>query len=228
MGRRPRSWGLSGAPAEPRIDHVRGDLDWLWSNKPLLIAQLLGAPLMVAYGLFLYLGEHILFGLVLVVLLPVAVVANVAMVNRSRRRLADRSARRDDPTGAFLDPKPAPAGVLSAPLRWVGAADVPSLFGRMNASVPLGVLELDGSLLTFRVRPRLLAKLFGMHQLVVRPFEVEAVYPARARLRYPAIAVRPLGQPPYYFLLGDRGLILSCIAEAGFPVSWQERQFSYS
>jgi hypothetical protein len=107
---------------------------------------------------------------------------------------------------------------------------MPGSMGRMNASTPLAVLELSGHSLTLRVRPSFLASMFGAKALVVSPDEVEAVYPARGRLRYKAICIRPLKQPPSYFLTvgSDRASILSAIASAGFHVEWDERGFSYA
>jgi len=99
----------------------------------------------------------------------------------------------------------------------------------MTASTPLAVLELSDRSLTLRVRPGFLASLFGAKALVVSPDDVEAVFPARGRLRSKAIGIRPLRQPPSYFLTvgADRAPILSAIASAGFPVEWDERGFSY-
>src|SRR5438105_3588548 len=94
--------------------------------------------------------------------------------------------------------------------RWSGAADVPGAMGRVHATVPLGVLELSGAVLTLRVRPRLLAAMFGAKPLVLAPAEVDAIFPARGRLRSSAIGIRPRGAPPSYFLRGgDRTPILS-------------------
>jgi hypothetical protein len=98
----------------------------------------------------------------------------------------------------------------------------------MNASAPLAVLELNGPVLTLRIRPRFLSKLFGMRNLRVEPAGVEAIFAAKGRMRYPAICIRPLGEPPFYFLLGDRASILTTLAAAGFPVEWEERAYSPS
>jgi hypothetical protein len=67
-----------------------------------------------------------------------------------------------------------------------------------------------------------------MKTMQVEPTGVEAVFPAKGRLRYPAICIRPLGQPPFYFLLRDRQSILTTLATAGFPVEWEERAYSQS
>ncbi len=95
----------------------------------------------------------------------------------------------------------------------------------MNASTPLAVLELNGPLLTLRIRPTFISRLFGVSTLRVEPDRVEAIFPAKGRMRYPAICIRPYGEPPFYFLLGDRASILTTLAAAGFPVEWEERAY---
>ena len=209
----------------------RGDFDWLRSNRPLLISQIVGTPLVVAWLLYAHFHAHEIFGLVIVLLLPVFALANVWMISRARRRLSDPSARNEELTGESCTPAMhIPIGGSAPVGRWVGAADLPGTLGRMNASTPLGVLELSDRLLTLRVRPRFLASLFGAKPLVVSPEQVEAVFPARGRLRYKAIGIRPINQPPSYFLTvgADRVAILTAIASAQFPVEWDERRFSYA
>jgi hypothetical protein len=204
-----------------RYSDVRwNDLSWLRANRPLMIAQIIGTPLVVAWLLFAYFHGHVTFALVILALVPFSAVANVVIVNRARARLANPAMRRDSPTGQTLSPllvqrAPEPPNPMQ---RWTGAADVPGSMGRMNATVPLGVLELSGTQLTLRVRPRFLTAMFGA-----------AVFPARGRQRSRAIGIRPHGSPPSYFLLGgDRTLILSAIAAAGFPVQCDERSYSSS
>jgi hypothetical protein len=192
--------------------------------------QLFGVPWGVALGLFIYFHEHSDFGILIAALTPTFVAINVGTIHRSRRRLAEPGKRADTPTGEVLIPVIAPPISGLMPARWVGAADMVGGLGRMNASTPLGVLELSGQSLTLRVRPRFLARIFGVQPLVVEPNEVEAVFPSRGRLRTRAICIRPLQQPPSYFLTvgGDRSAILSAIASGGFPVDWNERAFSFS
>ncbi|HUC12920.1 MAG TPA: hypothetical protein VMS00_00575 [Acidimicrobiales bacterium] len=156
-------------------------------------------------------------------------VLNIRLINRGRERQRDPAARRDVRTGTLLSPRTTvPYGSGVAFGRWVGAASVPSNLGRMNASTPLAVLELNGPLLTLRIRPQVLSKLFGVQALRVEPGGVEAIFPAKGRLRYPAICIRPRGEPPFYFLLGDRASILTTLAAAGFPIEWEERAYSPS
>jgi hypothetical protein len=103
---------------------------------------------------------------------------------------------------------------------------VPGGLGRVNASTPLAVLELDAETLTLRIRPQFMQRIFGVQILVVKPDDVEVICPSRGRLRYKAIAIRPKARPPSYFLMGDRSAILSAISVAGFPVEWEERRYS--
>ncbi len=55
-----------------------------------------------------------------------------------------------------------------------------------------------------------------------------AIFPTKGRLRYPAICIRPRGQPPFYFLLGDPTSVLTTLAAAGFPVESGGREYSPS
>jgi hypothetical protein len=197
-----------------------------------IIAQLAGIPLGIAGGLFIYFGAHQAFGLVIAALAGPAALFNLLFAARSQRRLADPSARLDQLTGQIVTPVPAfaaPIGRMPV-TRWVGAADVPSGLGRTNVTFPLGLLELTGPALTLRIRPAFLTGMFGMKPLVVSPREVEAVFPARVRLRSAAIGIRPYGQPPSYFLTLDnnRAAILTALGDAGFPIEWSEHKFSYA
>lgn len=207
----------------------RWDLSWLKQNRPLLIIQIVGLPLVVAWFLYFYFQTHSPTAFVLIALLPVFAGLNVLRINRGRERQRDPAARRDVYTGTLLSPRTAVPYGSGVPLgSWVGGADVPGNLGRMNASAPLAVLELNGPVLTLRIRPRFLSKLFGMRNLRVEPAGVEAIFAAKGRMRYPAICIRPLGEPPFYFLLGDRASILTTLAAAGFPVEWEERAYSPS
>ena len=206
------------------------DLSWLKSNRILLVSQIVGVPLVIGWFLFFYFDTHSPVALVLLALIPVSAVVNLVIINRRRGRLADPAARRDTLTGEVVPP----ISPLQMPLaeihqqRWTGAVDMPGSMGRMNASVPLGILELSGNRITLRVRPAFLATMFGSKPLIVTPAQVEVVFPARGRLRYRAIGIRPRNEPPCYFLLGgDRQFILSAIAAAGFHVQWEERVYSY-
>ena len=191
-----------------------------------------GAVIGVIGGLVIGALGHVAFGLLVVGLVLAATFANWSIARRSERRLADPAGRTDNPTGKTLVPPTVWAGGPdgSTPCRWTGAADVLGGLGRINFSAPLGVLELAGRSLSLGVRPRFMAWQMGCATLVVEPEQVEAVYPSRARLRYRAIAIRPIARPPSYFLtLGSsRESILATLAAAGFPVLWEERTYSFA
>ena len=221
----------SGDPPIGRWPGVKWNyVSWLKSNRSLLVAQVIAVPLVVAWLWFAYVHGHATAAFVMILLIPVFAVANLVIINRARGHLSDPKRRRDSLTGVTISPSLLlPQSTTASPHRWVGAADLPGAMGRMNASVPLGVLDLSGDRLTLRVRPRFLASMFGAHPLSVAPPDVESIFPARARLRYPAIGIRPRDEPPSYFLLGgDRSSMLTAIAAAGFPVEWSERTYSVS
>lgn len=201
-----------------------------WATSTL--AQVTGSILLIAWGAYVYEHFHTIFGLFLVLLAPVAAFTNRGMARRSRQRLTDSATRSDERTGESLTPVINATSVhpTPTPVRWVGAADVLGGVGRINASTPLAVLELQGDVLTLRVRGGFLNKMFGIQRLTVDPESVSAIYPSRARLRTKAIAIRPWRQPPSYFLTigNDRATILTALAAAGFPVEWDERRYSYN
>jgi hypothetical protein len=194
-----------------------------------------------ALCLSIYLADHSLYALFLagwaVIVTPIVLLRRL----RTRRRLFEPARRTDRPTGATIE-RPSAGGDELRDNRWTGAADVPTPFGRINATNPLGVLELQNTILIFRLRPGWLVKWqIGVEPLIATPSQVSTIYPARTRLRTPAIAIRPLHGPPYYLLtaLGslhwyagpwsaDRASILAAIEAAGFPVEWRERTFSRS
>ena len=203
-------------------------MSWLKQNRALLIVQIIGTPLVVAWFLLFYFQTHSPIAFVLLALLPVSAVLNIRLINRHRERQWDPAARRDNDTGTRLSPTTTLYSSGASFSRWVGAADVPGSLGRVNATTPLAVLELNAPVLRLRLRPQLLSRLFGMSNLRVEPADVEAIFPAKGRLKYPAVCIRPRGGPPFYFLLRDRAPVLTTLAEAGFPVDWEERAYSPS
>jgi hypothetical protein len=208
----------------------------------LLIVNVVGICVFVAVGLHLYFGaDHSTFGLLIAVW--AGVITPVAWWQKLRRARSqhDPTRRNDDRTGNVLAPSVAdPPSEVSAAERWIGAADLPSPFGRVTTTYQVAVLEIVDGSLTLRLRPNALVRLaLRVETLKLRPEDVEAVYPARGRLRIPAIGIRPVHRPPSYFLTAagplrwyfgrissDRSAILSAIESAGFPVAWEERKFS--
>jgi hypothetical protein len=205
-----------------------------------LVVNAIGTCAVVAFGLALYIGQKSGVGLFVVIWTLVVAPAAWLLGVRSRHRLYDSTRREDCRTGETLTPSPV-AEVIGRPdsaTQWTGGANLPGLYWRITTGAPWAVLELVKSSLILRMRPEGFARLaWGIETFVVSPSEVEAVFPTRARLRVPAIGIRPLHGPPSYFLTApwyarsrsaDRPSILSAIEAAGFPVEWEERRFSRS
>jgi hypothetical protein len=209
-----------------------------------LVWNLIGVCVAVPLGLVLYIGQNSDFGLAITIWALVATPITWRWQIQNGRRLHDPANRKDRRTGQTLMP-PAATEILATDenaTRWTGAADVPTPFGRISATNPLALLAVVDSTLTLRLRPEALARwTCGVEPLALSPSEVETVYPARGRLRAPAIGIRPLNGPPSYFLTApgrlrwyfgpwsaDRASILSAIEAAGFPVEWEEHAFSRS
>jgi len=107
--------------------------------------------------------------------------------------------------------------------RWGGGAELPWLYDRIHAAAPLAVLELTGSSVTVRVRPRMLA--LGLQAVItLEPDGVDAIFPIKTRLAgYEGIGLRRHGGAVTYFWSSRREELLSALAAAGFPVRWEER-----
>ena len=221
---RKRSGGLEAVPG------------WL------LIVNVIGLCVFVALGLHFYFADHSTFGLFLAVWAGVITPLLGWQRLRRARGLYDSTRRTDERTGETLaHPAVArSASASSAVQRWIGAADLPSPLGRITTTYQVAVLEIVDGALSLRLRPEPLMRLtLRLQTLSLRPDEVEAVFPARGRIRIPAIGIRPLQGPPSYFLTAagplrwyfgrisnDRAAILAAIESAGFPVTWDERRFS--
>lgn len=94
---------------------------------------------------------------------------------RTRRRLFDPTRRTDRPTGVTIEHPTAGDGAAQDS-RWTGAADVPMSFGRVNATNPLGVLELRDTTLVFQIRAARLVKWqMDIEPLIVTPSPVAAI-----------------------------------------------------
>jgi hypothetical protein len=187
---------------------------------------LVGSACVVGWGLI----QHSKFWLGLAF---ASIAANLVFVVIARRRLS-RPPSSGRLTGLTVSPQPptqvasAPSAVPSITTRWVGGANVPGALGRMNATAPLGVLELSDGSLTLRIRPRFLAGMFGTAEAVtVSPADVEDLFPAKGQLRSPGIGLQVPGKPVLYFWTHRRQEILTALAAARFPVTWDERRFTY-
>jgi hypothetical protein len=202
----------------------------------------IGLCVFVALGLNFYFSDHSTFGLFMAVW--AGVITPIAWWQKLRRArsLYDKRHRKDDRTGETLAP-PSVSDLAAArdhATRWTGAADMPTPLGRMTTTFQVAVLEIIDGMLILRLRPDALMRgVLRAEPLMLRATNVEAVFPARGRLRLPAIGIRPVDGPPSYFLTaprrlpwyfgrisGDRPAIVAAIESAGFPVAWEERTFS--
>lgn len=104
-----------------------------------------------------------------------------------------------------------------AAYRWTGGLNVPVSFGRLSATLPLAVLEISGTMLVFRIRPRWVQALVGAQSLRLSAGDGTVVFPVE-QLAGIGVGVRPVGQSAWYFRSFSRGDILAAAAAAGFDV----------
>jgi hypothetical protein len=100
--------------------------------------------------------------------------------------------------------------------------------GRVNATAPFGVLELDEGHIEVRLRPRFLAWVFGVDEpLTARPTDGVEAFPARGWFSRSGVGVLVNGRPPSYFWTRQRSDVLAALASAGVTVDWKERRVKY-
>ena len=93
--------------------------------------------------------------------------------------------------------------------------------GRLNATWPFATLELSGASLKLAIVP---GRLFGVKPLSAGPSAVALAFPVRGRFGAVGIAIRPPAFPDSYFWTHRQTEVLAALAEAGFPVSWEEQR----
>ena len=131
-------------------------------------------------------------------------------------------------TGRVLARVPAGGALWSVERQawtWTGGGNVPLDFGRMNASMPLAVLELAETGLTLRFRLGAMGRSIGARTTSWKPADVVAIYPVRGRWvgfnRGVAIEM-PTHRVSYFWTFRPEP-ILAALDEQGFSVSWSER-----
>jgi hypothetical protein len=158
--------------------------------RTLFLTWGIGLAIVVAVGIaFLADGDRPA-GLFLLVLRPLFTGLYLALIWASGRRVGSAG----EPTGKTLTRMPPGAAPGSAECQArTGGGNVPgNSFGRMNASMPLAVLELAGPRLTLRFRPRAIVAMFGARATTTwQPSDVNGVYPVRGRLPPRAHPDRP-------------------------------------
>jgi hypothetical protein len=105
--------------------------------------------------------------------------------------------------------------------RWVGSGAMPGNLGYVRATAPLIVLEVTGSRITLRWRPKLLAKalekLSGISALQAAAGDAIAIVPARSWWQN-GLEFRVPGSPSYYFWTAHWEEISAILADIGFTV----------
>jgi hypothetical protein len=181
-----------------------------------------GPVLALGAGTFMAVRHQSVLWLILAVAL---VMANLSFIVLARWRLG--RTRAGSPTGRTLvPPEGLPLG-QSATMRWVGGANVPGFLGRMNATYPLAVLELADSSLHLYVRPRLIARLFGIGEVAAATSDGLEAFPVTRLLGTSGVGLGRSGDAVVYFWTTQREEVLQALASAGLRVSWAERRYTY-
>jgi hypothetical protein len=103
-----------------------------------------------------------------------------------------------------------------------GAMLSKSNLGRVYLSYGLAVIEVAGRELVIRVRPRWLARLFGLHPLRLHPSDVSMLYPASQWLQR-GIGIRMTAGDTICFWTRAADNLLSLLEAQGYPVSYEHR-----
>ena len=99
---------------------------------------------------------------------------------------------------------------------------MPSRFGYMQATLPLAVLEVSGSRLTLGVRPRFLAKMAGIEDLITQPGPGVICIPVGSNSTWQGIEITGPERPSYYFWTNRRAEVMSYLLQAGFTISQED------
>lgn len=106
--------------------------------------------------------------------------------------------------------------------RWIGAGTLPGLIGYIYATSPLVVLEVAGEMLCVRLRPKLVAKIFGMEPLVADVNDV-SIFLLKSDAVWQGLEIRVPEVHSYYFWINRiadmRAEIIACLSHSGFQIS---------
>jgi hypothetical protein len=106
--------------------------------------------------------------------------------------------------------------------RWAGNGYLPGRFGLWGVAGPLVVVEVAGSRVTVRLRPKFLARLMGVAPLIAEPGSGLTVTTSRVRAGWGwFIRFQLPGERHYSFqtTTNRKDEVLSCLADFGFEVS---------
>jgi hypothetical protein len=188
------------------------------------VPELLTGLLGVYLGLWAAVERTNWLDLPALILITTSAIMQVVWV---RRCGADGTVGRsaDRLTGVRLAPLAVqPAAPAGGTRRWIGTATMSGRLGLITVTVPLACLTLDGSTISLRLRPRLLQRILGVTTLSASQADGVEAFPVRKPRDEKGIEiVMPHGAWCY---LGTRTReeVLAALAEAGFTVSWLERQ----
>jgi hypothetical protein len=111
---------------------------------------------------------------------------------------------------------------VSDQVSFVGGMNVPAVFGRANATMPLAELIIDDSTLT--LRPRWFASLM-MTKFEVDLTQIDSAYPLTGTVMTPGIGFTLLGGANVYFWTRrDKAKILNELAPRGVQVYAEPRR----
>lgn len=152
---------------------------------------------------------------------PIAIAVNVAVIWSSRRRSS--ADHEPEHTGVTVAP-PQSTVTRSLPASWTGGANMAGALGRMNATMPLAVLDVTAETLTLRVRPRQVGALFGMKPLDADRADVLNIFPVRGRMGRGGVGILIQGEAVAYFWTTDRDGVLVSLYYGGYSVGWEEQR----
>ena len=173
----------------------------------------------ICIGLLLYARGLKALGVFLVVGAPVGWALTSGQIAWSRRRLtraplpACRGESRQSASAQAATP-----GNAGGSFRLAGGMNVPAATGRVSATLPLAVLELTGTTLDLRIRPRWFRRLVGGQILTLSPNSGAVIFPVHQLIGV-GIGIRPSGQATWYFRTSAPEHLLSALDMAGFEIS---------
>ena len=172
-------------------------------------------------GLLLYAQGLKALGIFLMVGAPVGWALTSGQIAWSRRRLAGApvlAVRGDSRQSASA--QAATPGNAGGSFRLAGGMNIPAATGRVSATIPLAMLELTGTTLELRIRPRWFRRLVGVQILTLSPDEGAVIFPVHQFIGV-GIGIRPRGQAAWYLRTSAPEHLLSALDMAGFEISAQ-------
>jgi hypothetical protein len=127
-------------------------------------------------------------------------------------------------TGVVVEPSPSLR--RDHPWSLVGAAVMPSSFGKVSATWPLGFMDANDHSVVVRIRPGWLGRMFGAQPMRVTPADDVEVFPARGWFGTAYIGIRA-GDRECYFMCSGRAEVMGRLQASGYRVTSTERKIVY-